>query len=61
MAEEIGKTLLWVVVGMALGVLAVYRTLLYREDIASELSDSIVEDDDIIHVGYTAEQMGYDK
>ena len=43
-----------------IGVICGQRSVIYREDIAAEC-DSIADNDDIVHVEYTHDQMGYDK
>ena len=43
-----------------IGVICGRRSVIYKEDIASEF-ESIVEDDELTHVEYTHEQMGYEK
>ena len=44
----------------AIGVVCGRRSVTYAEDIAHEY-DSIVDADEITHVEYTHDQMGYDK
>ena len=48
--------------GLALLGLIIHHLIVYRDDLSSEVnSDPLVEDDELIHVGYTPEQMGYEK
>lgn len=44
------------VITFILGVIFGILSMVYRTDIKSE-----IDDEDIQHVGYTPEQMGYDK
>lgn len=46
-----------------IGVICGQRSVIYASDIASEIETEPIEiDDDCInHVGYTPEQMGYEK
>lgn len=47
-----------------IGVICGQRSVIFREDIAAEAESEpieIADDDCIIHVCYTPEQMGYDK
>ena len=44
----------------AIGVVCGRRSVIYVEDIASEY-ESLTDNEDITHVEYTSDQLGYDK
>lgn len=43
-----------------IGVICGRRSVIFREDIAAEFAP-VAEDDELTHVEYTHDQLGYDK